>query len=254
MLKLPVIFLMWQILFCLVWIKLLFDDIRVFTTDSFKMLHNLNGETVDKTCGRLFSCVYTPATSTNVFVNSETTPSMATLLSPAQFVTPSCIPTMTITTQHITTPTVTCSDTYHCQPLHSPKCHMFLCCFISYVDIFICFISYVEQQCHMFCHNNEQYTIPSQHHAAVSLPYRHPAHSPRTDKFYAQTPATTGHNYPRHPSAITSGPTEFCWYHNTFGPRAIKCSLGCTFSQQTKSKPLNYQGGVSNLAPPQTLL
>ena len=117
--KLSVIFLMWQILFCLVWTKLLFNDICVFATDSFKMFHNLNAETVHRTCGSSFSCVYTAATSTNVFVNSETTPSMATLLSPAQFLTTSRTPTMTIATQHITTPTVTCSDTYHCLPTSS---------------------------------------------------------------------------------------------------------------------------------------
>ena len=61
--------------------------------------------------------------STNVFVNSETTPSMAMLLSPAQFLTTSCTPTMIITTQHITTSTVTCSNTHHCQPSQSPKNH-----------------------------------------------------------------------------------------------------------------------------------
>ena len=57
----------------------------------------------------------------------------------------------------------------------------------------------------------------------------------RTDNFYAQTSPTTGHNYPRYPSAITSGSAEFCWYHNTFGPtlRTIKCSSGCIFSQET---------------------
>ena len=48
---------------------------------------------------------------------------MATLLSPAQFLTTSCTRTMTITTQHITTPTVTCSDTYHYQPVQSPQNH-----------------------------------------------------------------------------------------------------------------------------------
>ena len=107
----------------------------------------------------------------------------------------------------------------------------------------------------MFRHNNEEHTIPSQYHTAASSPYRHPAHSPRTDKLYAQTPATTGQNYPRHPNAITSGSTEFCWYRNTFGPRAIKCSPGCTFLQRTsQSKSLNYQGGASNSAPRQTLL
>ena len=457
---------MWQILFCLVWTKLLFNDICVFATDSFKMFHNLNAETVDRTCGSPFSCVYTPATSTNVFVHSEATPSMATLLSPAQFLTTSCTPTMTITTQHITTPTVTCSDTYHCQPLQSPKSHqchnhlhnhnptqkiiiqpsptplpfdpenidfffqrfesMYRHNNLSSSELFdklLQSLNYnhqcrmqsllshgtndysqlkealyhtygrtidqsiqdlsqvpelgdklpsellaqlrrtlgrhlqanpllkhtirreffsrlpvytrdmltmmdnptldelaqkadalisnrnqysidraisshsqqnktatehnihssgymtqdhkitdelvktlqnlnskldhvVEQQHHLFRHSNEPYTVPSQYHATASSPYRHPAHSPHIDKFYAQTPATSGHNHPRHPSTITSGPTEFCWYHNTFGPRAIKCSPGCTFSQQTtsQSKPLNYQGGASNLAPRQTLL
>ena len=107
----------------------------------------------------------------------------------------------------------------------------------------------------MFCHNAEQYTVPCQYHAAVSSPYRHQAHSPRTYKFYAQTPATTGHNYPRHLSAITLGSTKFCCYHNTFDPRTIKCSSGCTFSQQitSQSKSLNYQGSTSNSAPRQTL-
>ena len=41
----------------------------------------------------------------------------------------------------------------------------------------------------------------------------------------------------------------FCWYHTTFGPRAVKCSPGCTFMQQFHSQSLNYQAGATSKAP-----
>ena len=73
----------------------------------------------------------------------------------------------------------------------------------------------------MFRHNTKQVSVSSQYHADVSSPNRHRAQPPRTDKFYAQRPVTTGHIYPRHSSAITLGSAEFCWYRNTFGSRAF---------------------------------
>ena len=67
----------------------------------------------------------------------------------------------------------------------------------------------VEQQGHMCCHNTKQVNVSSQHHAGVSSPYMHQTQPPRADKFYAKTLATTGHNCPRHPSAITSVEQSF---------------------------------------------
>ena len=81
----------------------------------------------------------------------------------------------------------------------------------------------------MFCHYTEQFIVPFQHHLDVYLLYMHQTQPPRTDKFYAQTPATTGCVYPHHPSAITPDLAEFCRYHNTFGPSAIKFLLDAPF-------------------------